>query len=134
MMSYPFSKCKSLHLQMLYVLCWISRFQARGRVGYTSLVLVRMCRRKSKPIHIPIFQEKVTHSFTNQPNFAPNSPDFFNFSKIFLNLSPNCAKFFKIDPFIYQILYFIKGSFIYQEADFAVGSFVPQFQAILITT
>ena len=41
--------------------------------GYSSLVLVGMCRCEieSRPIQIqiPTFQEKVTHSYTNWPNF-----------------------------------------------------------------
>ena len=56
--------------------------------GHSSLVLVRTCRReiwKWTWIQIPIFQEKVTHSYTNWLNFGPNfwakSPDFFKILK-----------------------------------------------------
>ena len=41
-----------------------------------SLVLLETCRWEfeSGPIHIPIFQEKVTHLYsrTNRPTFEPN--------------------------------------------------------------
>ena len=44
------------------------------------------------------------HSHINWPNFKQNHPIFPNFLKF-----SNLGKFWKIDPFIYQILHFIKG-------------------------
>ena len=35
---------------------------------------------ESRSIQIPIFQEKVTHSYTNWPNFEQNYPIFQKFS------------------------------------------------------
>ena len=44
----------------------------------------------------------MTHSYTNRSNFWPN---FEQNHPIF----PNLGNFWKIDPFIYQILHFIRG-------------------------
>ena len=78
---------------------------------------------ESRPIQIPIFQEKVTHSYTNLlnfgPNFEQNHPDF---PKIFLNLNQFWLKFGKILknwPIHILNFTFYKGSFPFQEADFA---------------
>ena len=67
-----------------------------GGRGYLSLVLVGMCHTEfeCRSIQIPIFQEKVNHSYTNQSKFGPNFeqklPDFSkffsNFSQFWLNL------------------------------------------------
>ena len=85
-----------------------------GEGGYSSLVLVGMCWHESRPIQIPIFQENVTHSYTNRPNFRPNfEHNHLIFSKFYLTFEPILAqiwqKFWKFDPFIYQILHFVRG-------------------------
>ena len=113
---------------------FIDQLQIHTLGGYLSLVLVGRAATEfeSRPIQIPIFQEKVTHSYTNWPKFWAKSPDFSN---IFLNLSQFWFKFGKIlknQPIHIPDFAFYKGSFIYQEADFAypcwrhipVGSFV----------
>ena len=82
---------------------------------------------ESRPIQIPIFQEKVTHSYTNRPDFGPNSeknhPICPKFSEILANFGSN----WKNQPIHIPNFAFYKGSFIYQEADFAthVGGTFP---------
>ena len=77
------------------------------------------CRHEfeSRPIQIPVFQEKVTHSYTNWPNFGPNfERNYRFFSKIFLNLSQFWLKFGQIlknRPIHIPDFAFHKGSFIY---------------------
>ena len=34
---------------------------------------------ENRPIQIPVFQEKVIHSYTNRPNFGPNFEQNYNF-------------------------------------------------------
>ena len=99
----------------------------------SSLVLVGTCRWEFEtgPIHIPTFQEKVTHSYTNRPDFGQNfdkvtSPLFFLFIYFFVfqifldriaNFGSNFRKNWKIDSFIYKILhrYEVIDILIYQE-------------------
>ena len=58
--------------------------------GHSSLVLVRMCPAaefESRLIQIPIFPEKVIHSYTNRTKFTPNfEQNYPIFSKDFFNL------------------------------------------------
>ena len=74
----------------------------------------------------------MTHSYTNQPNFAPNfEQNCLIFPKIFLNLSQFWLKFgniLKNRPFHAPNSAFYNGSFIYQEADFATppDHFLPR--------
>ena len=71
--------------------------------GYSCLVLVRMCRRGvwKKTIQIQIFQNKSDPFMYQSAKFWTKSP---NFSEIL-----PLGKFWKIAPFIYQILHFIRG-------------------------
>ena len=77
------------------------------------------------------FKKKVTNSYANPTNFAPNfEQNHLIFPKIFLNLSQFWLKFGKIvknQPIHIPNFAFYKGSFIYQEADFAthVGGMSP---------
>ena len=83
---------------------------------------------ESRPIQIPIFKGKVTHSYTNRPNFVPNlKQNHLIFPKLFLNLSQFWLKFGKVlknRPIHIPNFAVYKGSFKYQEADSAthVGS------------
>ena len=54
--------------------------------------------KKKLPIHIPI-----------GPILGQILNKITNFFQNFLKFEPNLAKFRKIDPFIYQILHFIRG-------------------------
>ena len=81
--------------------------------GHSSLVLVGMCRsgiwqQTHTNTQIPIFQEKVIHSICQSDQFYAKFwtklPDF---SKDFFG--SNLGKFWKIDPFIYKTLHFIRG-------------------------
>ena len=71
--------------------CWNLR-------GDFSLVLVGTCcwNLRSDP-HIPTFLEKMTHSYTNQPDFGPNFDQ--NYPIVIFK------RFEQINPFIYQILH-----------------------------
>ena len=62
--------------------------------GYSSLVLVGMCHTEfeSRPIQIPIFQEKVTHSYTNRINFVPNIEQNHRFFINFIKFEPILAQ------------------------------------------
>ena len=65
---------------------------------------------ESGPVQIPIFKEKVIHSYSDLVQFLLKLPDLF--FKIFLNLSQFWLRFrksLKIDPFKYQILHKSKG-------------------------
>ena len=42
------------------------------KFGFDLVVTHAAAEFESRPIQIPIFQEKVTHSYTNRPNFGPN--------------------------------------------------------------
>ena len=60
---------------------------------------------KVRSIHIPLFKKKWPVHITISSIFDQN----YVLSKIFFNLSQFWFKFGKIDPFIYQILHFIRG-------------------------
>ena len=63
---------------------------------------------ENRPIQIPIFLEKVTHSLPICPIFGEI---LSKITQIFLNLANFCSnlgKIGKIDPFTYQILHFIR--------------------------
>ena len=66
---------------------------------------------ESGPVQIPFFQQKVTHSYSNFRIILSKIAWFFqSFFKIWANRGPNLGKFWKIDPFAYQILHhFIRG-------------------------
>ena len=64
---------------------------------------------KEDPYKYQIFQEKVTHSNTDQTNFAPNFEQNHLIWKILKKNRPIHIPYFA----------FYKGSFIYQKADFA---------------
>ena len=52
---------------------WSSPRPGRGGGTQVWFSLGRAATKfESRPIQTPIFQEKVTHSYTNRPNFAPN--------------------------------------------------------------
>ena len=71
---------------------------------------------ESRPIQIQIFQEEVIHAACTYQlaqfleKFWAKSPDFFpNFLKFESIFGSNLGKFWKINPFTYQILHFIRG-------------------------
>ena len=71
------------------------------------------CEFESRPIQIQIFHENVTHSYTNQPILGQilweKIARFFqNFLIFWANFGSNFGKFWKIHPFIYQMLHFIR--------------------------
>ena len=69
----------------------------RGK-GCLSLVMVGICLLEFKSRHmdryiIPAFQEKVTHSYTNQPDFRPNPwPKLQYFPEILVQIWENFEK------------------------------------------
>ena len=81
--------------------CWQPR-------GYSSFVFCKDVppqNLKVDSFKIPIFKEKVTHSYTNQLNFGPNfEQNYLIFPGQPIHI-PNSASY--------------KGSFIYQVADFS---------------
>ena len=103
------SKLNQGELTPLSWTCWYV-WNCEGRVwgGYSSLVLVGMCHHRIwKQTHTNTNFSRKSDPFIYQldqfsAKFWAKSSDF---PKIFLNLS----QFWKIDPFIYQILHFIKG-------------------------
>ena len=63
--------------------------------GNSSLALEGMCRWEFEtgPMQIPIFQEKVTHSYTNRPTFDQNYRIFFSkFELILAQILVNLEK------------------------------------------
>ena len=68
---------------------------------------------ESGHVHIPIFEEKVIHSFTNRRNFERNFDQNYLIFKIFLNLFwlelGTVEKKSTHYPFIYLLLHEIRG-------------------------
>ena len=82
--------------------------------GVLKIGFGRMCWWKLLSGHTPIFYENVTHLYTNWPDFRPNFDWNYLivclFLCLFLKSSQIWGKFWKINPFIYQIL--TKGHFL----------------------
>ena len=76
-------------------------------------MITKVCDRESRRdlwFENRLVQEKVTHLYTNQTNFAPNFDQNHPIVPIFLKLErSNLGKFWKINPFLYQILHFNRG-------------------------
>ena len=69
------------------VVDWIPQNDLLGKLpGVSTLVLVGTCRWEFEcgPIQIPIFEEKLTHSYTNRPDFGPNFDQKYRFFSNFL--------------------------------------------------